>query len=148
MRISSKGSYLFEELTELWALIRGKDVFSTELCSNYSFNARKLIKLDGLWDSVPTDVDQVTTTVDTLKTSIKGRVTEPALFALWLHVLNSKKCTNMQHFPCPGCRLTKMKKCFPLLLLNHIFLSQFFSFMEFERCPGNCVNSLQRSHCS
>lgn len=61
MRISSKGSYLSEELTEPWVLTSGRHVVSTEQHSNYSFNPRKLLKLDGLWDSVPTDVDQLTT---------------------------------------------------------------------------------------
>lgn len=84
--------------------------------------------------------------VDTLKTSIKGRVTEPASFvsALWLHVLSSKR---HKHAALSVLLVAdnKDEKCFPLLPLNHLFLPQFFSFMEFERSQGNCLIALQHS---
>lgn len=65
--------------------------------------------------------------VDTLETSIKGRVTEPASFLLhYSSMYSATKGTNTQPCPCSWLQITKVKKCFPLLPLDHLFLPQFF----------------------
>jgi len=118
-----------------------------ELHSNYSFNPLKCTKLDGLEDSFPMDADQLVTLLTLYRPLL--RTGSLNLHHLLLHcgsMYSVPKGTNIQYFLCSWLQIAKTKICFPLLPVSLLFLPQFFSFMEFERYPGNCVKSLQHNH--